>query len=394
MAATTIAAPNPKTRQKLAAAPFAATLHGQVGKQSGNLIFSPASISMALAMTREGASGKTAAEMDGVLGAAAGADARALAKSLTGKPAKAQPGGATGPEISIANRLYGDAATPFLPRFLDLTRTAYNAPLEAVDFRKNAEAARVAINAWVASQTRDRIKDLLAPGIVTSLTRLVLVNAIYLRAQWETPFEARNTRAAAFTIEGTKAPKQIATMNGEVPARVGEHGGARTLDLPYRAGAEGPRLGMLIVMPKSVSLSAIEKTYTREGLAGFLADTKGQADVNVALPKFKIGTELDLGESLKALGMKRAFVEGEAEFGGMTSAAKLFISKVVHKAWIAVDESGTEAAAATAVVMNGQAARMPNKPVDFKVDRSFAFFVHDEKGNVLFAGRVLDPSAS
>lgn len=274
-----------------------------------------------------------------------------------------------------------------------MTRSAYNAPLEAVDFRNNAEKARLAINAWVATQTRDRIKDLVAPGIVSSLTRVVLVNAIYLRAQWETPFEARNTKPAAFTVEGAKASKQVSTMNGEIPAMYGEHGGARTLDLPYYAGADGPRLGMLIVLPKSGALSAIEKTYAREGLAAFLADTKGQADVHVALPKFKVGTELDLGLSLQALGMKRAFAESIAEFGGMTSAAKLFISKVIHKAWISVDEKGTEAAAATAVVMNDESAAAPGKVVEFKVDRSFAFFIHDEKGNVLFAGRVLDPSA-
>lgn len=365
---------------------FGARLHAQLGTQPGNLIYSPSSMAIALAMTREGALGKTAAEMDAVLGAQAGAEARALLKAL------ASDGKQGGPTLAIANRLFGEQQLAFEKAFLDLTRDGYGAPLELVDFKKSHDAARQRINRWVETQTKDKIKDLLPSGSIDNLARLVLVNAIYLKAQWAQQFEKERTRAAASAVAGG-ASKQVPTMHGLVGGKLGSHGGARTLDLPYQAAPGGPQLSMLIVVPEGKTLAEVEARYARDGLAPFLAATTRATEVDVALPKFKIATGLELADTLKAMGMKRAFVEGEAEFGGMTKRERLFISKAIHKAFVEVDEKGTEAAAATAVVMTRETASIrPAAPV-FKADRSFLFFIHDQHGSLLFGGRVLDPSA-
>lgn len=273
---------------------FAGTLHRELARQNENLIYSPASISLALAMTREGATDETAKEMDAVLGPVA--PIKSLGQSLRSVD-----------ELVIANRLYVDAKLPLEPAFVTLTRDDYAAPIEAVDFRKSFERARLAINKWVEERTKSKIANLLAPGILDKLTRLVLVNAIYFKAEWATPFPARNTKPAAFQVDKTTT-KQVPMMRGEVGAKVGMLDTARIVDLPYR----NSKLSLMIVV----------------------------------------------------------------------------ISKVIHRAFIAVDENGTEAAAATAVVMSTDSP--PEHVV--VVDRPFAFFLHDEAGNVLFAGRVKDPS--
>jgi serpin B len=355
---------------------FGAKLHGQAAKKPGNLIYSPASIGIALAMTREGATADTAKEMDAVLGTSIGADAKALMIGLKAT---------NGPEIVIANRLYGDAKLTWVKSFVDITRTGYGAPIESVDFRKDAEGARTKINKWVEEQTKNRIKDLLAPRTLDETTRLVLVNAIYLKAQWMMPFREANTKAVPFAVAGgakVKAP----TMHGTIEGHNGTYAGARLVDIPY---ANNPRLSMLIAVPERGKLDAIEATYTKEGLAGFMKNLS-PAGIELALPKFKIESSLDLNDALAKLGMARAFARDKAEFEGITKDERLFISKVIHKAFVEVDEKGTEAAAATAVaVATGGAAR---KYVPFKVDRSFAFFIHDAAGTVLFAGRVTDPT--
>jgi serpin B len=361
---------------------FAATFHGEAGKTKGNLIYSPMSIGIALAMTREGATGATAKEMDAVLGASTGADAKALLLSMKSSGDKQGS-----PELAIANRLFGDATMTWVKRFVDVTRDDYGAPIEGVDFRKDADGARTKINKWVEEQTRNRIKELLAPKIVNALTRLVLVNAIYLKAQWVTPFQVANTKPVDFAVAGGAKVKPP-TMHGVVKGSSGTYAGARIVDLPYHAGAKGPQLAMMIVVPDRSKLDAIETTYTKEGLAGFMKSLAYQ-EINLALPKFKIESSFSLNEALARLGMPRAFSE-MAEFDGMSTSARLALSKVIHKAFVSVDEKGTEAAAATAAIVS--VTGVAPKPIDFKVDRSFAFFIHDASGTVLFAGRVLDPS--
>ncbi len=390
------AAPEPRSSPRSIDS-FGAKLHTEVAKAKAqpkartrpNLVYSPASVAIALAMTREGARAQTAAEMDAVLGAGAGADARALLKSLGAPAGKPAPGMPMAPELSIVNRLFGEQTTVFEQPFLDTLRDGYGAPIETVDFKQQHEAARAKINAWVERQTRSRIKDLHVKGTIIPDTRLVLVNAIYLKAQWAVPFEVSATRPAKFAVESA-GDKQVPTMRTEARGSWGSHAGARVLDLPYAAGAGGPQLSMMLVVPETAKLGEIEATYARGGLAPFRAAIRTHGKVQVALPKFKVAADFDLGESLEGMGMPRAF-SNEAEFGGI-SKLPTKISKVIHKAWIQVDEKGTEAAAATAVVMM-EITSVDRSPVhSFPVDRSFLFFIHDQNGTVLFGGRVIDPS--
>jgi serpin B len=365
-------------------APFAAQLDGQLANESGNLVYSPSSISVALAMVREGAQGQTAAELDRVLGATNGSDAKAFITSF--KTAVREPGGRMPPELAVANRIFADAAMPFEQPFLDVTSKDYLAPAELLDFRQRAEEARLTINTWVADQTHDKIKDLLAKGTVDPLTRMVLANAIYLKAQWATPFPERATKPAPFAIaDGTS--RSVSTMHAVAHAGWGDHAGARMLDLPYYS-ATGPKLGMLLVVPDGKDLATVEAAYASEGFAPFLAAVKNAGNADVALPRFEVGTTFDLTNVLDALGIKQAFT-ADAQFAGI-SKQPTRISAVIHKAWAKVDEKGTEAAAATAVGMIEITGVQTLHP--FKVDRSFLFFIHDGNGNVLFGGRIMDPS--
>ena len=368
-------------------APFAAQLDGQLAKQKGNFIYSPASISIALAMTREGARDATATAMDRVLGADAGKMAKELVNAF--KTPKQEPNQPTVPDLAIANRLFGDRTTPFEKAFLDVTSKDYQAPVESVDFRHAHDAARKHINDWVAKQTHDKIKDLLTPPTVDEATRMILVNAIYMKASWATAFEPSLTKPAPFAIVGA-ASKKVDTMHMEGGASWGAHDGARTVDLPYYS-AGGPRLAMLVVVPDSRSLDEIEAAYAAEGLTPFLGATSNHGTAAVSLPKFEVGTSFELSDPLAKLGMGVAFSDA-ADFSGMSKVAT-HISAVIHKAWAKVDEKGTEAAAATAVVMTETAVMVKPTPHAFDVDRSFLFFIHDDHGNVLFGGRIVDPSA-
>lgn len=370
---------------------FEGRLHAALAAAGDDLIYSPVSISTALAMAREGATRETAAEFDAVLGPQAGADAQALIARLT-KPAAppAYEGAPVAPELAIANRLFADPSAPLLPTFVDVTRTRYLAPIEAVDFRNDFEAGRQRINAWVLEQTRGKIADLLAQGTVDAWTRLVLVNALYLKAQWQTPFAKEATRPAPFAIAGgdtVDAP----TMHGQVYGRWGSLGGARMFDLPYASTGDGPQLAMLLVVPNGASLGEVEQAYTDGGLPSLLAALDGGGKAIVSLPTFTLESSAELSEALVDMGMARAFSD-DAQFDGISSMP-LKLSKVVHKAWAKIDENGTEAAAATAVVMAEitSAGPPPAPPYVFDVDRSFLAFIHDERGQVLFAARVVDP---
>jgi len=352
------------------AEPFEAKLHSEVAKSEGNLIYAPASIGIALAMTREGAGGDTAKEFDAVLGDHT--KYRALYRSLAGRP-----------ELAIANRLFAEASLRLEKPFVDVTKTAYDAPVEALDFGRKHDSARKHINAWVAKQTKDKIKDLLPEGAITKLTRLVLVNAIHFKAAWVEPFSESSTRPAKFQVDA-KTAKQVPTMRGEMTVKLGKHGGARLIDLPYADS----KLSLLIAVPDGSSLRDVERAYAKDGLGKFLAALDRQGgETLVTLPKFKIEADVPLTEILPKMGIKAAFSDF-ADFKAIARGPKLFISKVVHKAVIEVNEKGTEAAAATAVVISTDSG--PGR--SFAVDRAFAFFLHDEAGNVLFAGRVTDPT--
>jgi serpin B len=363
--------------------PFEGALTAELGRtQTGNFVVSPASVALGLAMTREGACGETAAQLDRVLGASA----RETAKVLLQQFERASAGA---PLLAIANRLFCDRSLELVQAFADLTERDYGARVKTLDFRGKANASRVHINGWVAHATREKIRDLLSPSAITALTRLVLVDAVYLKAAWHKPFDADLTGPAAFAVAGGTST-QVPTMHGVVDVRWGVHAGAHVLDLPY-ANTGTPELGMLVVVPDGRSLADVEDAYAHEGLAPYRAALTGSGSTSLAMPRFEARTNLDLAEPLARLGLEHPFGEA-SDFSGIATNMPIAISNVMHQAWIAVGEAGTEAAAATAAVMR-ERGRGPRIVHEFAVDRSFLFFVHDAADNALFGGRVLDPLA-
>ena len=364
-----------------AGARFAASLYGQVRGGAGNLFLSPISIRTALAMTYGGARGDTEAAMAAALrldlpGERLHAAEAALAESLRGAAAGDQL-------LAIANRLWGRRGEPFRGEYLQLTRSYYGAPLAELDFAADAEGARSTINQWVSAQTRGKIPELLPPSLLNAGTVLVLTNAIYFKGQWASRFDPARTKQAPF--KGPGAAKTAAMMAQKARLAYAEDALAQALELPY----VGDRLAMVIVLPKANDgLAKLEEAVVAEGLDRWLG-ALAPAEVEVALPRFKIEASFELGEPLKALGMGVAFGSG-ADFTGMSAAGGLFISAVVHKAFVEVNEEGTEAAAATGVVMT----RSLPRTVRFTADHPFLFAIRDrQSGALLFLGRVVDPGA-
>jgi serpin B len=283
----------------------------------------------------------------------------------------------------VANRLFGQKDYGFLTRFLQVQRDAYGAPLEEVDFIGGTEAARVAINVWTAKQTNDKIKDLIQPGILNTDSRLVLANAIYFKAAWMNPFDVKRTAAAKFFATPDRAVP-VPTMNASLHTRFFKGESFSALELPY-AGRE---LSMILFLPHKVDgLADFEKQLSAAKLLAWLAKLADH-QVQVSLPKFKLTATFQLNEVLEDLGMSDAF-SAKADFSGMSSRDKLFISAVVHKAFIDVNEAGTEAAAATAV---GIAKESVPQPAVFRADHPFVYLIKDNRtGALLFLGRVVDP---
>jgi serpin B len=350
---------------------FAGDLHAALPKE-GNLFYSPASIALALSMTEQGARGDTKAEMDKVLHAPPSAQTyAALAARYTSSKS---------PEVAIANRSYVDGSLAIDPDFAKV------APLEAVDFLHQSEAARGKINAWVSDKTRTRIPELIAPKVLDEDSRFVIVNAIYFKGEWAHAFDAKATRDDTFHGKTDQTTKM---MHAEIDTAIGSHAGAQVLDLAYKQ-KDGPEMSMTVLLPEANhDLAEVEAAYVKEGLAPFLADGH-QNEVDVALPKMKMSTEFELSAALKAMGMPLAF-SNDADFTGITRTDPLKIAKVIHKAYVDVNEEGTEAAAATGVV--GVKATAVMMPAQFHADHPFMFFVRDRAtGVVLFAGRFVTPA--
>jgi serpin B len=370
---------------------FGFDLWSRMRATPGNLALSPASISTALAMTWGGAKGDTAAEMKQTLRLTVDADA---AMAGWGKLSAALQDRSRSLRLRIANRLFGEQTYKFEPAYLDRTKAAFGAPLEALDFAHAPEPARAHINKWVEDQTEQRIKDLLPPRSVTSDTRLVLVNAIYFLADWQEQFERQATIERPFSIApGKTRPAKLMRREGRY--RLAQAGGVSVLELPYVGGDAA----MLVVLPDKVDgLEAVEKSLDAAKLTAW---TQALADreVFVWLPRFVVDppAAMELAKPLQALGMARAFDAGRADFTGIANPPKpndrLYIGAVFHKAFVKVDEKGTEAAAATAVMMP-KGAGMPPQPIEFKADHPFLFFIVDKaSGLVLFMGRVAEPRA-
>jgi serpin B len=367
---------------------FAVDLYGQLDKEQPqkNLFFSPVSISMALAMTAAGARGKTETEMaktlclEGNL-SEAHADYQRLLAQWNAEGAKRDY------QLRVANRLWGQSGYPFLPEYLALTRQQYGAELGLLDFKTQAEAARAEINTWVEKQTEQKIKDLMPRGAVNNMTRLVLTNAIYFKGDWVKQFDKKRTKDEDFTVS---ANQKVKTPLMYLKTRFGYADDAtlQALVMPYK----GNELSMFVLLPrKADGLAALEKSLSAEKLASLRSEVS-QREVIVYMPKFKLETSFQLNQSLEALGMKLAFAAGAADFSGMDGRKDLYISAAIHKAFVDVNEEGTEAAAATGIAMRAMSAMPSEPPPVFRADHPFVFMICDNRdGSILFLGRVINP---
>ncbi|XYI00176.1 serpin family protein [Sorangium sp. So ce1128] len=365
---------------------FALALHQQLAGMPGNLFYSPYSMSSALAMTYAGARGATETEMAGALRFTLpqerlhpGFNALDLALARRGQGAEGKDG--EGFRLNVANALWGQVGSSFAPTFLDVLAESYGAGLHVVDFAQAPDEARGIINGWVAERTEDRIKDILPEGAIQPATRLVLTNAVYFNAAWQFPFDEEDTAPGDFNlVDGTAV--SVPMMSGSAQVGYGEGDGYEALELPY----DGGELSMVLVLPAEGG--ELEAGLDRERLVGVIGSL-GTRSVTMTLPRFKFESTLDLVPQLAELGMPIAFT-GRADFSGIDGQGGLFISDVLHKAFVSVDEAGTEAAAATAVVIGETSAP---EPATIRFDRPFLFFIRDiETGAILFVGRVMNPS--
>ncbi len=365
-------------------AKFAIDLYAKLGAESsGNVFISPYSISTALAMTWAGTRGETFEKMANTLHYPQNSDAvHAGVGALMRDLANAGSGAAC--RIRIANRLYGGTNEAFLPDFLALVDKNYVGGLERVDFAGDPEGSRKTINAWVETKTEDRIKELLLPPDITHATVLVLVNAIYFKCDWEVQFDKKLTVKAPFSNsrETNRLPPQVEMMKrtGTISYLKGD--GFQAVELPY----VGKSLSMVVFLPDAVDgLGDFERTLTAGNLAAWLTTLRERESVRLSLPKFTMTIRYgDMEKTLAAMGLPLS-----GDFSGINGKRDLFISKVVHKAFVAVDEEGTEAAAATGVVMERGPAPAP---VVFNADHPFFFLIRDRKtGSILFMGRVVNP---
>ncbi len=378
------------------------------GTQPGaNALLSPYSIQVALAMTYAGAAGQTRAEMASVLHypadeAALHGSFKALHQALddvvkTSVTAseQAKKWGATREPLmlAVANRLFGQTGYEFRPTFTASTIENYGAPLELLDFVSDPMKCRGQINGWVEQQTRERIRDLIPPDGLDKKTRLVLVNAIYMKAPWTEPFPASATESKPFHL-GLNSTADVPTMRRQAHFGYAKQGGFTAVTVPY----VNPEIQFLVILPDEVEgLAAVEARLTPEVLASLRAVRS--TDVILYLPKIKMEPPVfRLAKTLQALGMRSAFdlPKGSANFDRMAPRRPddyLFISEVFHKTFLSLDEKGTEAAAATAVAMaRVESAMRPAKPIEVKVDHPFLFAIqHRASGACLFLGRVTDP---
>lgn len=365
---------------------FAVDLYAHLRSHPGNLFFSPESISTAFAMAYAGARGQTATEMAHVFHFTLPPDRLhpAMGALLAAINAKHDSY-----ELHTADALWAQQDEHFLDAYLKLMQNDYAAGLHNVDFRTSPETVRATINQWVEQQTNDKIKNLIGPGVLTPQTRLVLTNAIYFKGKWAEPFSKGATEEAGeFHLTSTT------TVKAPLMHRTGSYlyfdgGTFQALELPY----QGDELAMLILLPKDTAdLAALEEQFTANTAKEWVEQLRPAEKVVLTLPRFTMTQQFELSQTLAAMGMPRAF-SGAADFSGMTGKPGFQISAAIHKAFVDVNEEGTEAAAATSTVMRASAMRVSPPPVVFRADHPFLFLIRDTKtGPILFLGRVEDPT--
>ena len=405
-ATTTVAKPVPDVAAVTAGnTKFALKLYDQLNDEKGNLFLSPYSISTALAMTYAGARGETETEMAKALqfpsfpdkeGGPLGRERiHAGFSDLKLGLREAQKKGDV--QLSIANALWPQKSYAFRPEYLNLIERDYDSVGKPLDY-SNGEKARGIINRWVEQETNDKIKDLIPSGVLDALTRMVLTNAIYFKGDWQAQFKEKSTREMPFKVGPTKTVK-VPMMYQKGNFGYYQDADVQVLEMPYK----GDKVSMFVLLPnqgggqpfrrpanpapKKKTLGDIEKMLSPAKLSEWLGKVR-RTKVDTWFPKFKMISQFSLSDKLQALGMKKAF--GDADFSGMDGSKRLYLSAVLHKAFVEVNEEGTEAAAATAVVFRTRSAR-PMGP-RFRADHPFLFLIRDKAtGSVLFLGRYAEP---
>ncbi|MFO0851592.1 MAG: serpin family protein [Gemmataceae bacterium] len=368
---------------------FALAFYRELAKEPGNVIYSPLSLHAALSMTAAGAKGQTLAEMRQVLHLPDAPAADAGYRDLLGRVSGERPGY----RLRTANVVWGQSGYPWQPAFAARLKDGFGSGIQEADFIRQPEAERVRINTWAENETDGRIKDLIAEGMLDRTYRMVLANAIYFKGQWAEQFDPKRTRPAPFTLaDGTKVNVPMMSREGGFRVFAERTAGQWQPDfwsaeLPYKGG----ETSMVLLVPgKPDGLPALENKLTPEALAGWLAAMHDAGNAYLSLPKFKIetaGPQYQHNSRLSKLGMPAAFIDGKADFTEMTTAERLFIGFVVQKAFVEVNEEGTEAAAATAVGMKAVSA-----PPSYQADRPFLFLIrHQPTGAILFIGRYEKP---
>jgi serpin B len=360
---------------------FALRLYEELKAEDGNLFYSPYSISLMLAMTYAGARTQTQSQMEQALNFNLGPEelhqafnylAVQLANRVTSDAAF---------KLEVVNDLWGQKDFAFLDGFLDLLAENYDAGLRVLDFENDPEGARQVINDYIYDQTNKLIEDLIPEGSINTWTRLVLTNAIYFKADWKHKFNKLDTRDGTFyLLDGSQVTASM--MNQRRVFSFAAGSGWQAIELPY----VGDQIVMDIIMPDTGTFASFEDALSAQMLDQIIAAMSG-TDIQLTLPKFKFGSEFALKAALSNLGMPIAFDPSAADFSGITDAADLFIQDAVHKAFVSVDEDGTEAAAAGAVIMG-----TTSMPQSMRVDHPFFFLIRDiGTGTILFFGRVVNP---
>jgi len=372
---------------------FAFDLYQAMRPSDENVVYSPYSISLAFAMAYGGARGETASQMAESLHYTLPVDQfhpafNALDLDLARRPDQAANVAEDERfQLSIANSLWGQDGWPFLPEYLDLLAVNYGAGMRLVDFENAPERARKQINNWVSRQTRKRIQDIIPPGMIDPLTRLVLANAIYFKATWEYEFDANETSNDPFYLlsgETVSAPMMEIGYQENLSYAAGD--GWQTVALPYKGGLTE----MVVIVPDSGNFETFESSLSAERYDEILAAMQTQ-EVILSMPKFTFEAQYGLKDILNDMGMQAAFDPDTADFSGIDGQRDLVISDAIHKAFIAVDEKGTEAAAATVVVFMATGILVPEGVV-LTIDRPFFYVIRDvPTGAILFMGRVVDP---
>jgi serpin B len=370
---------------------FAFDLYQVLKDEDGNLFYSPYSLSLALAMTYAGARGDTEEEMADALSFLLAQESlhpafNALDQELASRGEGAEGKDDEGFRLHVVNATWGQKDFPFLQEYLDLLAVNYGAGLRILDFIKAPEQSRVTINDWVSEQTEERIKDLIPQGAINVMTRLVLTNAIYFNAAWLYPFDEKATSGGSFfLLDGNTIT--VPMMRQTESFGYVEGDGYQAIELPY----DGHELSMVILLPEQGEFASFEESLSSQLVDDIIKEISNR-QVALSMPKFEYESSFGLKQALTTLGMEEAFIPDAADFSGMDGRRDLYVQDVLHKAFVSVDEAGTEAAAASAVII-GETS-MPLEPIQVEIDRPFIFLIRDiETGTLLFVGRVLDPGA-